>query len=419
MKQLALLTATIGATLVAAWLLWQFRAVLLLFMLSLALSAALRPLADRQALLLHWPRPVAVLTVFLLTLAFLAIVVFAVSAPLLDDLRRASDQFVMTYDNMWATWPQGAPIQRSLALLLPPPQDLFNAAAGTGGAAIAGNLWGATLSLVDLVSRASIVFVMSIYWSMDQARLERLWLSLLPAGGRARALEIWRSMETGLGAYLRSELIQSFLAGLLLGIGYWLLRLPYPTLLATISALAWLIPWLGAVLGLGLVLVAGLAASPWLTLAACLYTLLVFAVLEFRVEPRLYNRRQFSSLLVVVLVIALWNSAGLFGLIAAPPLAAVLQILFRSLTSPVPSAASPVAVAEEPLQERFALLEGRLASLDANLETAPQPPPPQVASLVTRLTTLVAQTRKALAQEGALPADAANESANRESHASA
>ena len=61
MKRLALLTATVCATLVGAWLLWQFRAVLLLFVLSLVLSAALRPLADRQEAALKVPRPLAVL----------------------------------------------------------------------------------------------------------------------------------------------------------------------------------------------------------------------------------------------------------------------------------------------------------------------------------------------------------------------
>jgi putative permease len=400
MKRLALLTATVCATLVGVWLLWQFREVLLLFALSLVLSAALRPLANRQEAALKVPRPVAVLTIFLLALAFVAVVVFALSAPLLDDLRRAADQFVLTYDNVWATWPVGSAFQRSLVVWLPPPQELYGAVAGASGVAMGRSLLGATLSLVDLISRASIVVVMSIYWSVDQARLERLWLSLLPAGERARALDIWRAMETGLGAYLRSELIQSFLAGLLLGAGYWILRLPYPALLATLSALVWLIPWLGAVLGLGLVLLAGLTTSPWVTLAACIYTLLVFAVLEFRVEPKLYNRRQFSSLLVVVLVLGLWDSAGLFGLVAAPPLAAALQILFRSLTL-----TNPIPV-KEPLQARFTTLECRLASLDASLQTAPEAPPPQVASLVTRLGALVAETRRVLSREGALPGEA-------------
>jgi putative permease len=400
MKRLALLTATVIATLAAAWLLWQFRSVLLLFVMSLGLAAALRPLVDRQENNWHWPRPAALLAVYGLTLAFVVVLFLAISGPLLDDVRRVADQFVVAYDSIWATWPAGSSFQQSIVAYLPAPHDLYAAIAGAQGAAIAQSLVGVTVSLVDVISRFSIVVVMSIYWGMDQARFERLWLSLLPAGRRARALEIWRAMETGLGAYLRSELIQSLLAGVLLGLGYWALRLPYPVLVAVISAVVWLIPWLGAVLGLGFVLLAGLAASPWVTLAACVYTVLVFGLLEFAVEPRLYNRRQFSSLLVVLLVVALWNIAGVYGLLAAPPLAAALQILVTNLLT------SNTAAVAQPIEARFVDLEGRLATLDANLGTAPDGPTPQTANLVSRLGALLAKARKELADQGALPPEA-------------
>ena len=154
-------------------------------------------------------------------------------------------------------------------------------------------------------------------------------------------------------------------------------------------------------MGLGFVLLAGPAAVPWITLAACVYTILVFALLEFGVEPRLYNRRQFSPLLVVVLVIALWNATGLLGLLAGPPLAAALQILARNLLAP---ATSGVA---QPLKDRFAVLESRLANLQAGLATAPEAPPPQLANFVTRLNSLFAESCQALANEGALPPSAA------------
>ena len=93
MKRLAILTATVMATLGGAWLLWQFRPVLFLFLLSLGLAAALRPLVDRQEHAWHWPRPAALLTVYGLTLAFVIVLVTAISGPLLDDLRRSADQF--------------------------------------------------------------------------------------------------------------------------------------------------------------------------------------------------------------------------------------------------------------------------------------------------------------------------------------
>src|SRR5260370_38553795 len=104
MKRLAILTATAIATLAGAWLLWQFRSVLLLFLLSLGLAAALRPLVDRTERRWHWPRPAALLAVYGLTLGCVIVVILTASGPLLDNLRRSADQFVLTYDTVWATW---------------------------------------------------------------------------------------------------------------------------------------------------------------------------------------------------------------------------------------------------------------------------------------------------------------------------
>jgi predicted PurR-regulated permease PerM len=259
-------------------------------------------------------------------------------------------------------------------------------------------LLGVTASLLEIVSQMAIVLVLSVYWGVDQARFERLWLSLLPAETRARAREIWRAVETGVGSYVRSEVAQSLLAGLLLGLGYRLMDLPYPTLLALVSAVFWLVPWLGALLALIPVVVLGWAEAPGLALVAGLYTALVFVILEFVVEPRLHNRRRYSSLLVVLVLIMFGQAYGLPGILAAPPLAAALQILVTHLLAP---ASTPAA---QGVDEQFEALEARLASLRAEVGQVPEPAAPQVESLVERLDTLLSEASALLRENGHLPA---------------
>ena len=107
---------------------------------------------------------------------------------------------------------------------------------------------GITLGAFDLLGQLMIVLVLSVYWSADQEHFKRLWLSLLPFERRARARLIWQTLESGLGAYLRSQVIQTVLAVILLGIGYQVLGLQYPVALALIGAIGWLIPWVGVLL---------------------------------------------------------------------------------------------------------------------------------------------------------------------------
>jgi predicted PurR-regulated permease PerM len=393
MKRLAIIAAVALATLAAVLSVWQFRGVVLVFVLSLTLAAALRPLVERQVRR-GWPRPTALLAVYGLTLSLFFVILWSIGGPLLDELRLVVDRFVFAYEQMYLRGPTGEDWQQAIVGWLPAPEALVMAVTGPEAMATVQNLLGFTAGLLDYLSQAAIVVVLSIYWGMDQARFERLWLSLLPPETRQRAREVWRAVEIGVGSYVRSEATQSLLAGVLLGIGYALIGLPYPTLLALISAVAWLVPWLGAALALVPVLLLGLAEAPGVALVAGVYTALVFVVLEVLVEPRLHNRRQYNALLVVLLLLMLGDAYGLPGILAAPPLAAALQILLTNLLQP---ASTPAA---QGVQEQFQALEVRLAALRAEASQQSAEAAPQVQSLVERLDALLGQAGAMLHEEG-------------------
>ena len=152
-------------------------------------------------------------------------------------------------------WLQGSAIQQALLGRLPPPSKLFEAITGDQGQLVLPALLGITQSITVVVSGVFIILFLSIYWSINQIHFERLWLSLLPSGQRKQARGIWRTVEPDTGAYIRSQVIHSLLAGLLLGLGYWLIGSPYPALLALIGALACLIPVVGPALALISVLI--------------------------------------------------------------------------------------------------------------------------------------------------------------------
>src|SRR5690606_33866595 len=94
-----------------------------------------------------------------------------------------------------------------------------------------------TQNLGAIIGQFLLAMVLSIYWTADQLRFERFWLSLLPVVQRARAREVWHSIEAQVGAYLRSEIAQSVLAGLLLAPGFWVMGIDYPLIWALFISL--------------------------------------------------------------------------------------------------------------------------------------------------------------------------------------
>jgi len=394
MRRLATYTLIVGATIAALILLWQFRSIFILLALSLMVAAALRPSID--ALIERgMPATLARVLVYVLLLGALGAGLYFLSGPLLDESRMLSNYLVVLYDSTYQRWEGGAGLQQAIVARLPAPDQLAETMTGQSGLAVAQLLFGAAQGVVGVLASVLIIVVLSLYWSSDRAHFERLWLSLLPANQRVQARTIYQQTETSMGAYLRSEFVQALLAVVMLALAYSVLGLHYPLLTALLAGVAWLIPIAGFVFALGLSFVFGLASAGGLglALAAVLITGVVMAFLEFVIEPRFFQRNEFSGLLIVLLVLVMVDAYGLIGFVIAPPLAVLLQISISHFARVVQRPAAP-PIQIESLEERLAQVQAAY-SAQANGES---PTPLEVGNLLERLDSLVGQARAVAAE---------------------
>lgn len=398
MRRLIGYTVTVLLTLTILIILWQLRQAIFLFVLSLAIAAAFRPLIDFLANK-KVPRGLALGLAYLLVISAIGLVVFAIGGPLIRDLQQATDDLSIYYQRIITEWPRsGSLFQSTLAQQLPSPETLFEALSGERGLAAAQAVAGVASGFLEFMSSLVIILILSMYWSADRVHFERLWLSLLPGEQRARAREIWREIEQGVGAYIGSEVVQSLLAGFLLWLGYWSMGLDYPTLFAVFGALAWLIPWIGAVVAVIPPLLIGLGISSGVGALAPIFTLLVLFIMEFVVEPRFFQRKQFSSLWRILVVIAFALSFGMIGIILAPPFAAAVQILFSHHTRSrnLPGDRAIATKVNEGAIRQLEELKARLAEIQASLAIEDAEPAPERLSLIRRLNRLVEETASLL-----------------------
>jgi len=354
-------TIIIVITLTVLLLLWQFSISIVLFLLSLVLAAALRPVIN-SITGRYVPKRLALGIVYFLLIAAIASSLLLVSQPFLNDLQTATDDFVANYERAKVDWPlQGTLFQKTLAQQLPPSAELYEALTSQGGIPVLEGVFGIAQNFFSILGRIAIVIVLSLYWSADQFRFERLGLSLIPEAHHPKALHVWRSVETGVGAYLRSEIVQSVLAGMLLWLVYSMLGIRYPTLLAGWAAIARLIPWFGALIAVLPALLIGIGVSSTVGLLATLYTIAILLTLELVIEPRFFLRSKYSSLLIVLFVIALAETFGFIGVVLAPPLAVAVQILFQHLYPfTTPSFSTEMLEQVMDIKERLLQLKRRL-----------------------------------------------------------
>jgi predicted PurR-regulated permease PerM len=350
-------TVVVLATLMVLLLIWQFISAIILFLLSLAVAAALRPLIN-SITGRYVPKRIALgIVYFLLTAAILSSV-WMIGTPLLEEVQLASDDFIANYERAKTDWPEeGTAFQQALAEQLPPSADLYGVLTSEQGIPALAGLFGIAQNFFSTLGQIALILVLSLYWGADQFRFERLALSLLPEEHHPRALHIWRSMETGVGEYIRSELVQSVLAGLLLWLGYSVLGIRYPILLALWGAIVRLIPWFGSLIAVLPALLIGIGVSSTVGILATLYTIGIMLTLTFIIEPRFFPRYKYSSLLIVLFVVALAETIGFIGVVLAPPLAVAVQILFQHLY-PLPELTAS-EVSQEMTDIRTRLLELR------------------------------------------------------------
>lgn len=389
MRRVAWFTLIILATLTTVIVFWESRVAVVLFGLSLSVAAAVRPLVDRFAVG-RVPRGLALLFAYALCVGGLIALVLILSGPLFANLQQLTKDLADGYEQIKAQWPSGNSLQQLLAKQLPAASDVSKAITGSQNGAVLQAVLGLTMGSFDLLGQLLIVLVLSMYWTVDQEHFKRLWLSLLPVQARTRARDVWQNIETGFGAYLRSQVVQTVLAILMLAPGYQVLGLQYPVVLALIGALGWLIPWVGVLVAVIPAMLVGLAISPALGLLSTALTIGVLAFLEYVVEPRLFKRERFSSLLAVIVLLVLADEYGLIGVLVAPPIAAAIQIFAGQIIRATTRSMATPAAQPIDLVQPIGVLRDRLASVQAQL-AAQSESRPDLVNLVERLTQLIDQ----------------------------
>jgi predicted PurR-regulated permease PerM len=402
MRRIVLSIMVTLTTLAVILILWELNSIVLLFVASLAIAAALhQPIKWlRRA---RVPRALAMGIAYGLTLVGLLGILLLISIPLsseVDDLMQVS---VVRYSELQeAAAADVAPAesagwQETLWASLPSTDELESYLPANSSATLLWGLIGLTQGIANFGAQLLLALALSVYWTADQLHFERLWLSLLPPRKRMQARNLWRTLEGNIGAYLRSEVVQSVLAGALLTVGFLLLGMRFPFLMATLAAISWFIPLIGGALGMIFVLLLGLWSGVWLTGIALLYTLVIFLGLEYYIEPLFYRRQHYSAILVILMMLALLYALGLLGLLIAPPLALIVQVFFDELILPSTGTFQrrQTAVRQE---ESLSQIRQRIETLRAELATAEEPSP-RLQNMAERLDTLLEEVRTVRVQQ--------------------
>lgn len=331
------------------FLAWQLRDVILLLFLSLVLSSLMRKPAQILARL-RVPTSLATPLSFLLVFAVLGGILWFAMPRVASDAQNLASATANAYDKARFSLLTGGELTRAVLRRLPSPAELgLVQGAVSDGTKTAQMALDAGMALLLLLSQGLVVFFLSLYWTADRLRFERLAMAFISPDKRDSARAAWREFESGLGRYLFSEASQSLLLGGALTAGFLIIGMPHPFLMAFWAALAWAMPLLGAPIALAPIAIVGfMLGGPLVGVMAVALSLAVFAFMEFVIERKLYPRERYGGVLALVVTLVMISVFGLLGFVIAPPLTTAIQMLINSWMRPTTVAQPDPELEEEP-----------------------------------------------------------------------
>ncbi len=338
-KRIAGYTALVLATLTLLYVVYRLEAVVLLFVLSVVVAAAMRKpmLALKQRRI---PRSAAILLLYVLVLSVLGALIYFLGAPLGEELTRAGQQIPQFYDTLVANGQaSNTQWQQVLADRLPRIHQIVSSV-GERGPQIAYQVVGLSYGIFNVAISLLAILTLTFYWLIDEDRFVRLWLMLLPVQQRMVARNTWHDIEERVGTFVRSESIQFVLTLVVLWSGFGLLGVNYPTAWAVYGAIAQLIPWIGVPLTLLPVLPMALTAPLPVVLGAATLIIVAGVFMDRFLEPRLGVQGVVHPIVSVLALMLLGEASGILGMLVALPLAAALQSILSRLVQ-INTAARP------------------------------------------------------------------------------
>ena len=313
-------------------LLSSISAALLILIMAALIAYAVLPLI--QLFQRAMPRALAILIVYLVILGilgFLFYLLIVTSIAQIASLAKSASIYFMPSDG------KVSPLFQILHRfgVTQAQMSEISKAIGDQLAEIASNVAKNILPLISGIAGGLInvllTGVISIYLIVDGGRAVR-WIrrnSPLPAQrGTERLLNILRDV---VGGYIRGQFILCAIIGIMVGLGMFILRVPYAVFLGTLAGFLEFIPVLGTIVS-GVICCLLALTQGWLTFVLVLAYFTVLHVFEgYVLAPRIVGKA--IGLHPIVSLLALAAGGELFGplgAILAAPVAGLVQSVLVS-----------------------------------------------------------------------------------------
>jgi len=304
---------------ILAVLLYMVRDIIGVLIFAVIISSALEPLLE-YAKSKKIPRLLTLVIVYFLFFVFLAAFIYILLPLLLDQLR----DFFQNYSTYFGKIEAAAGIITFLPGLSGNIHELLS------------QLTEQVPSFTSLISYVSAIFggvvffivvlVVSFYLSISRDALDGFLKSIFPPRFEVYAHSLWVRAQYKMGRWFQAQILLSFIMAAIVGVGLWILGVKYALLVAIVAGILEIVPYVGAIISGSLGVLLALSQSPPLAIWA-----LIFFIFAHQLEGHVFVPLLIKKLVglnpvaIILAILAGAKLGGIFGILLAVPLAAVVD----------------------------------------------------------------------------------------------
>ncbi len=196
------------------------------------------------------------------------------------------------------------------------------------------NILAAIVGMVGCIFKIILAPVLSFYILKDLELIKKKALSILPAGWRDDAVDLFKEIDRVLGSFIKGYLLVAAIVGGMTAVAMALLGVDFAVMLGLFAGLTELIPYFGPIIGAVPAVCLALLNSKWLAVKVAAAFFIIHQLEGNFISPKILGDKVgLHPLVVIFSLLAGGELYGLAGMLLAVPAAAVLRVIVNFIFS--------------------------------------------------------------------------------------
>jgi predicted PurR-regulated permease PerM len=187
-------------------------------------------------------------------------------------------------------------------------------------------------SSIVIIFDIVLSMIIAYYFLKDIEGIKRSSLMLAPKRMRNELINIGRELNQIVTHFIQGQLLTALIVGLMETIGLLIIHVKYPFILGVLGGIANIIPYFGPILGAIPAVAIALLESPTKALLTALVFIIVQQIDNAFISPKIIEGKLgLHPVTTIIAVLIGGEFFGIFGMLIAVPIAAMLKVIFKRM----------------------------------------------------------------------------------------